>query len=151
MPCKHTYVMHIQMHHISLWACSPYLCAQILIDPLIFIFLPLCHLFTIFVHYFSPFVINDHKGSILYRLRLSMSINEVRIIFPNLIQSRTLFMVTILCWMKTFLWLPYQQLTLVLLGTRDTLLCYPSAHAQRYIPIFIRCLTSLVVHQLTLN
>jgi hypothetical protein len=27
------------------------------------------------VHYFSPFVINDHKGSILDRLRLSMSIN----------------------------------------------------------------------------
>ena len=25
-----------------LWACSPYLCAQILIDPLTFIFLPLC-------------------------------------------------------------------------------------------------------------
>jgi hypothetical protein len=27
------------------------------------------------VHYFSPFVINNHKGSILDRLRLSMSIN----------------------------------------------------------------------------
>ena len=26
--CKQTYEMHIQMHHTSLWACSPYLCAQ---------------------------------------------------------------------------------------------------------------------------
>jgi hypothetical protein len=89
--------MHIQMHQTTLWACSPYLCAQILIDPptLIYLFpyvkvLPLCHLFTIFVHYFFPFVINDHKGSILDRLRLSMSINDVRIIFPNWVQSRTL-------------------------------------------------------------
>ena len=37
--------------------------------------------------FLSPFVINDHKGSILDRLRLSMSINGVRIIFPNLVQS----------------------------------------------------------------
>ena len=44
----------------------------------------------IFVNYFSPFVINDHKDSILDRLRLSVSINGVRIIFPNLVQSRTL-------------------------------------------------------------
>ena len=28
MPCKHTHEMHIQMHHTSLWACSPYLCAS---------------------------------------------------------------------------------------------------------------------------
>ena len=28
MPCKQTYEMHIQMHHPSSWACSPYLCAQ---------------------------------------------------------------------------------------------------------------------------
>ena len=28
VPCKQTYEMHIQMHHISSWACSPYLCAQ---------------------------------------------------------------------------------------------------------------------------
>ena len=28
MPCKQTYEMHIQMHHTSSWACSPYLCAQ---------------------------------------------------------------------------------------------------------------------------
>ena len=82
--------MHIQMHQSSLGACSPYLCAQILIDPPTFIFLPLCHLFIIFVNYFSPFVINDHKGSILDRLRLSMLINRVRIIFSNLVQSRTL-------------------------------------------------------------
>ena len=33
--------------------------------------------------------LNDHKGSILDRLRLSMSINGVRIIFPNLVQSRS--------------------------------------------------------------
>ena len=42
----------------------------------------------IFMNYFSPFVINDHKGSILDRLRLSMSINGVMIIFSNLVQSR---------------------------------------------------------------
>ena len=48
--------------------------------------LPLCHL-TLSLCNFSPFVINDHKG---LRLRLSMSINGVRIIFPNLVQSRTL-------------------------------------------------------------
>ena len=47
--------------------------------------LPLCHRFTIFMQ-FLPFVINDQKGSILDRLRLSMSINGVRIIFPNLDQ-----------------------------------------------------------------
>ena len=28
MLCKQTYEMHIQMHHTSSWACSPYLCAQ---------------------------------------------------------------------------------------------------------------------------
>jgi hypothetical protein len=50
----------------------------------------LCYIFTIFVHYFSPFVINDNKGSILDSLRLSMSINGVRIIILNLVQSRTL-------------------------------------------------------------
>jgi hypothetical protein len=42
------------------------------------------------VHYFFSFVINDHNDSILDSLRLSMSINRVRIIFPNLVQSRTL-------------------------------------------------------------
>ena len=26
--CEQTYEMHIQMHHTSSWACSPYLCAQ---------------------------------------------------------------------------------------------------------------------------
>ena len=26
---KQTYEMHIQMHHTSLWACSPYLCASL--------------------------------------------------------------------------------------------------------------------------
>jgi hypothetical protein len=57
----------------------------ILIDPF-----PLSFLTPIFVNYFSPFVINDHKGSILDRLRLSISINGVSIIFPNLVQSRTL-------------------------------------------------------------
>ena len=51
--------------------------------------LPLCHL-TLSLCNFSPFVINDHKGSILDRLRLSMSINGVRIIFPKLVQSRSL-------------------------------------------------------------
>ena len=93
MPCKQTY----EMHHTSSWACSPYLYAQnfnwspsfVISLPLCQI-LPLCCLFTIFVHYFSPFVINDHKGLILNRLRLSISINGVRIISPNLVQSRSL-------------------------------------------------------------
>jgi hypothetical protein len=58
----------------------PYLCAL----------LPLSHLFLIFMHYFSSFVINDHKCSIIDRLKLSMSINGVGIIFSNLVQSRTL-------------------------------------------------------------
>jgi hypothetical protein len=87
VPCKHIYVMHIQMQHASLWVCSPYLCAQILIDPLIFIFLSLCHLFTIFVHFFSPFVINDHKGSILDRYdyqRQSMGWGSFSQIWSNL-------------------------------------------------------------------
>ena len=26
--CKQPYEMHMQMHHTSSWACSPYLCAQ---------------------------------------------------------------------------------------------------------------------------
>jgi hypothetical protein len=43
VPCKQTYEMHIQMHQSSLRACSPYLCAQILIDPLS-------------LSYFSPYV-----------------------------------------------------------------------------------------------
>ena len=97
VPCKQTHEMHIQMQQSSLWACPPTCVLKILIDPLTFSYLssyvkvlPLCHLITIFVHYFSPFVINDHKGSILDRLRLSMSINRVRINFPNFVQSRTL-------------------------------------------------------------
>ena len=72
----------------------PYLCAQILIlspyfhsSPILSSFPYLCFSPPIFVNYFSPFVINDHKGLILDRLRLSMSIDGVRIIFPNLVQS----------------------------------------------------------------
>ena len=76
---------------IKFMSLLPYLCAQILVDPLAFIHIsPLMLPAPIFVNYFSPFVINDHKGSILDRLRLSMSINGVMIIFPNLVQSRTL-------------------------------------------------------------
>ena len=48
----------------------PYLCAQnfnwspsFVISLPICQILPFCFLFTIFVHYFSPFIINDHKGS----------------------------------------------------------------------------------------
>ena len=82
MPCKRTYEMHIQMHHTSLWARSPYLCAQNFNWPLSFVIsLPLCHIsrylyvslplwyfspfFTIFTTIFVslPFVINDHKGA----------------------------------------------------------------------------------------
>ena len=46
------------------------MCSKFFIDPLPLSYLSpyvnfstLCYLFTIFVHYFSPFVINDHKGS----------------------------------------------------------------------------------------
>ena len=69
--CKQTYEMHIQMHHTSSWACSPYLCAQNFNWFLSFVIslpyfkfspyhlylyfsLPFCCLFTIFVHYSLP-------------------------------------------------------------------------------------------------
>ena len=87
VPCKQTYEMHIQMHQSSLWACSPLLvCSNFNFNwSLSFVIsLPLCHL-TLSLCNFSPFVINDHKCLILDRLRLSMSINGVRIIFPNLV------------------------------------------------------------------
>ena len=71
VPCKQTYKMHIQMHQSSLWGCSPYLCAQILIDPFPLSYyapyvkvLPL----TLSLCNFSSFIINDHKGLILDRL-----------------------------------------------------------------------------------
>ena len=90
---KCTFKCTIQVHELA----SPTCVLKILIDlfPLSYFslyvkVLPICHLFTIFVYYFFPFVINDHKGSILDRLRLSMSINGVRIIFSYLVQSRTL-------------------------------------------------------------
>ena len=45
MPCKQTYEMHVQMHHTSSWACSPYLCAQNFSWSLSFVIsLPLCHI-----------------------------------------------------------------------------------------------------------
>jgi hypothetical protein len=61
--------MHIQMQHTSLWSCSPYLCASnfnwspsFLLSYYIFVSLPLSLWITsIFVNYFSPFVIDDHK------------------------------------------------------------------------------------------
>ena len=73
MPCKQTYEMHIQMHHTSSWACSPYLCAQnfnwslffSLFSPYVspfMIFLPLFYYFLLLSLFLSPFVINDHKG-----------------------------------------------------------------------------------------
>ena len=80
---KHMW-MHIQMHQTSSWACSPYLCAQILMIPFVcpnspyHLYFPLViyHLYfplssyLIFVIYFSSFSINDHKRwvSILDRL-----------------------------------------------------------------------------------
>ena len=82
MPYKQTYEMHIQMHHTSSWAYSPYLCAQNFSWSLSFVIsLPLCHIsrylyVSLPLGYFfpfslslllslflSPFVINDHKGS----------------------------------------------------------------------------------------
>ena len=64
MPCKQTYVMHIQMHHTSSWACSPYLCAQNFTWFLSFVIsLPLCQILPLLLIslFLSPFVINDHK------------------------------------------------------------------------------------------
>ena len=103
--CKQTYEMHIQMHHTSLWACSPYLCAQnfnwslsFVISLPYFKFSPY-HLYLCFsppllsFHYlctlFSPPLSSmTAKVQKLDRLRLSMSINGVRIIFLNLVQTR---------------------------------------------------------------
>ena len=65
---------------------------KILIDSLPFIFLPLCQVLSLcpyLCEFLLPFVINDHKGSILERLRLPMSNDGVRIIFSNLVQYRT--------------------------------------------------------------
>ena len=64
----------------QVYVLAPLTCVlKILIDPLTFSYLspyvkvlPLCHL-TLSLCNFSPFVINDHKCSILDRLRLSMS------------------------------------------------------------------------------
>ena len=56
VPCKQTYEMHIQMHNTSSWACSPYVCAQNFNWSPSFVISPLCDIFTIFVHYISPFV-----------------------------------------------------------------------------------------------
>ena len=64
MPCKQTYEMHIQMHHTSSWACSPYLCAQNFNWSFSFVIsLPLCQPFPLLLIslFLSPFVINDHK------------------------------------------------------------------------------------------
>ena len=61
MPCKQTYEMHIQMHHTSSWACSPYLCAQNFSWSLSFVIsLPLCHIsrylyVSLPLWYFFPF------------------------------------------------------------------------------------------------
>ena len=111
--CKQTYEMHIQMHHTSLWACSPYLCAQNFNWSLSFVIslplcqvLPLCCLFhylrTLISLFFSPctnitnifvFLPLCHQWPQRFKMwigwDLSMSMNEVRINFPNLIQSRS--------------------------------------------------------------
>ena len=64
VPCKQTYVMHIQMQHTSLWACSLYLCASNFnwspYNVILFVCSPYL---TIFVNYFSPFGIKYHKRS----------------------------------------------------------------------------------------
>ena len=57
VPCKQTYEMHIQIHHTSSWACSPYLCAQNFNwSPFFVIVLHLCFspFVTILAHYFLP-------------------------------------------------------------------------------------------------
>ena len=88
-----TYVMQANIWNahsnasIKFMSLLPLLMCLNLIDPLLYHFsFPMFNFSPpIFVNYFFPFVINDHKGSILDRLRLSMSINGVRIIFPNLV------------------------------------------------------------------
>ena len=84
MPYKQTYEMHIQMHQSSL-------CAQILIDALTLLYfflyvkvLPLVITsppITLYLCFSPPLSLMTTKGLILDRLRLSMSINGVRIIF----------------------------------------------------------------------
>ena len=61
MPCKQTYEMHIQMHHTSSWACSPYLCAQNFNDPFSFSLFSPYVIYQVYLYvslplwYFSPF------------------------------------------------------------------------------------------------
>ena len=95
MPCKQTYEMHIQMHHTSSWACSLYLCAQNFNwSPSFVISLPLCQGLPFVVFWLSLYTISPPLSLMTTKvqnvdsLRLSMSINGVRIIFPNMIQTR---------------------------------------------------------------
>ena len=61
MPCKQTYEMHIQMHHTSSWACSPYLCAQNFNDPFSFSLFSPYVIYQVYLYvslllwYFFPF------------------------------------------------------------------------------------------------
>jgi hypothetical protein len=90
VPCKQAYEMHIQMHHQVYELAPPTCVLKILIDPLTLSYFSLCQSSLPLSDYFSPlslislflspFVINDHEGSILDRLRLSMSINGVGIL-----------------------------------------------------------------------
>ena len=86
--CKCTFKFTIQVYELA----PPICMLKILIDPLplSYIISPplfLCCLLTIFVHYFSPFVINNHKGL----MQIGVTLNyryvgvkpcEMRIIFP---------------------------------------------------------------------
>ena len=72
-----SYLSPMSYIKISLWF-SPFM-----------IFLPL-FLFLLLSLFLSPFVINDHKGLNYRQVGLSMPINRVMIIFPNLVQSRIL-------------------------------------------------------------
>ena len=91
--CKQSYEMHIQMHHTSLWACSPYLCAQnfnwslsfvislpyFKFSPITYIFisLPLCCLFNWYL-YFSPPLLSFHYLCTLFSPPLSSMTTKVQ-------------------------------------------------------------------------
>jgi hypothetical protein len=67
-----TFELHKEIQHSCLRACSPYLCAQNLVDHLLLSILPVRFsppLESIFVNnIFSPFGTNDRKGPILDRI-----------------------------------------------------------------------------------
>ena len=77
-----TYVLKILIDPLTLSYFSPY----VKVLPLVITSPPI----TLYLCFSPPLSLMTTKGLILDRLRLSMSINGVRIIFSNLVQSRIL-------------------------------------------------------------